>query len=190
MNTQIAYLCASCQDYEIKNISLFDFSGRRECEYICSCKGSKLKITKNSNKSFKVDLFCPVCQAEHSYAIPFSQFFSDEVYSFSCPHYEAEVFFVGNKEKLEQKVKEYVEETIGGSDTAEYQLDTENFEAIINLTKLVSSEPDKIRFCDCKGTYSTAYNEKTVYIICDDCNLSLPIPVNSVNKVLSEILKY
>ncbi|MBE7021451.1 MAG: hypothetical protein E7411_08485 [Ruminococcaceae bacterium] len=188
-NTQVAYLCNSCQDYEIKDITLFDFSGVRQKEYTCECKGSTLKITKNANKTFKVDFFCPVCRSEHSYTIPFSQFFSEEVFSFSCPHYEAEVLFVGKKDLLEKRVHEYVDETIGQSQDFEYPMDADSLEGIVKLSKLVYSDPDKIRFCGCKGSYSVAYNEKAIYIICDECNLSLPIAVDKVNIVLEEILK-
>ncbi len=187
-NTQIAYLCDSCQEYEIKNITLFDFSGVRQKEYICHCGQDKLLVTKNSNKTFKVELFCPLCQSNHSYTIPFSQFFSKDVFSYSCPYYEAEIIFVGNKDKLEKRVRAYVEETVGNAENFEYPVDIDNLDGIVKLSKLVYSEPDKIRFCNCKGSYSAAYNEKAVYIICDECNLCLPIAVDKVNTVLEEIL--
>lgn len=187
-STQVAYLCHSCQDYEFKDINFFDFSGTRQREYVCHCRESKLTITKNSNKTFKAEFFCPVCQSNHSYIIPFSQFFSENVFSFSCPHYEAEVFFVGKKKILEKKVREYIDETVGDSQDFEYPVDIDNLEGIVKLSRLAYSDPDKIRFCGCKGSYSVAYNEKSIYIICDECNLSLPIAVDKVNTVLEQIL--
>ncbi len=182
---RLAYVCSNCDEYKIFDINIFDFSGRRQKIYSCECEKSELSITKNGAKSFKVDLFCPVCKENHSYMVPYNQFFSDDVFSFSCPYYEANIFFVGNKDKLNKQLEEYIDGDIFKEEENHIFFDNETIDKMISLTKTVYEHPEKINICNCKSTYSVAYNEKAIYIICDKCNYALPVQFDKMD-IISE----
>ncbi|MBE7029171.1 MAG: hypothetical protein E7405_02845 [Ruminococcaceae bacterium] len=186
--TGIAFICPDCDDYRIVDINIFDFSGNRVKDYFCECEKSKIKVTKNSTKSFKIELFCPVCKEEHSFMVPFNQFFSKDCFSFSCPYYEANVLFVGDREKIKEKIKEYIKEGSEYTEEAHYIADAHVIEQMVTLSKIVYEHPEKIKVCDCKSTYSVAYNEKGLYIICDKCNYALPVSFDNIDLVLKDIL--
>ena len=186
-NTHIAYICSGCDDYRIFNVNIFDFSGSRQKIFSCDCKKSELKITKNSTKSFKIELYCPICKEVHSYMVPFNQFFSDDVFVFSCLYYEADLLFIGNKEKLMAKLNEYTEQ-IGNFEEEHIVFNHEELSRMVDLSKIVYNSPEKINICDCKSTYSVAYNEKGIYIICDKCNYALPVSFDRIDMVLDDIL--
>lgn len=187
--TQIAYLCSNCDDYKKIDINIFDFSGIRQKTYTCECEMSKLTVTKNGAKSFKVDLYCPVCKENHSYMIPYNQFFSDNVFSFSCPYYEANILFVGSGDKLDKQIDEYIGNETTKDEETHIFYDNETIEKMIALTGLVYEHPEKIDICNCKSTFSVAYNEKGIYIICDSCHYAKNVTFDKMNMVLEDILK-
>lgn len=185
--TQVAYVCSECDDYKIFDVNIFDFSGSRTKVHTCDCGKSVFSITKNSVKSFKVEMYCPVCKQNHTYMVPYNQFFTNDVFAFSCPYFEAELFFTGSKDKLKEKLNEFNEPNEYEEKT-HILYDRDTIEKMVTLSKTVYEHPEKINICDCKGTYSVAYNEKGIYIICDKCNYAMPVAFDQINKVLNEIL--
>lgn len=186
--TTIAYMCSDCNDFAVFDINIFDFSGNRKKICTCDCGKSEISIVKNTTKSFKVELKCPVCQEVHSFVVPYNQFWSDDVFTFSCLYYEANLLFVGNKEKLEKQVKSYISEELSATEVPEgYSPDYEVMDKIVKINQIVYSNPEKVKICDCKASYSIAYNEKGIYIICDKCNISLPVSFDRVDLILNEL---
>lgn len=185
--TQIAYICSECDEYKIFEVNIFDFSGNRTRIHTCDCGKSIFSITKNSTKSFKIEMYCPVCKENHSYMVPYNQFFCDDVFAFSCPYFEADLFFIGTKGKLKEKLKEF---DVSNEYQAEEHIlyDHETIEKMVTLSKTVYEHPEKVNICGCKSTYSVAYNEKGIYIICDKCNYALPVTFDRVDMILNEIL--
>ena len=185
--TQIAYICPGCDDFRTVDVNIFDFSGTRKKVYTCDCEKSEITVTKNSTKSFKVEMYCPVCKENHSYMVPFNQFFSDDVFTFSCPYFEAEVLFIGSGDKLSEKLNEY----LGNSSEYVEEIriaDNETIDKMVTLSKIVYEQPERINICSCSDTYSVAYNEKGIYIICDKCNQALPVAFDRVETILNDIL--
>ena len=165
-------MCPECENINLFRVNIFSFSGERKKTFDCQCGSSHISVVKNSNKSFSVDFLCPVCKEEHSFVIPSNQFWSEDVFSFPCPFYEATSLIIGRGEKLENAVKEYIKDELGGEEIGP---DTANLfivEKILKIIEDVEANPDKYRFCSCNSTYSTAYNEKSLYIICDKCGYS------------------
>lgn len=182
---RIAYVCSSCDEYKIFDVNIFDFSGSRKKTYTCECKKSEISITRNGAKSFKIDLFCPVCKENHSYMVPYNQFFKDDAFSFSCPYYEANILFTGKKDKLDKQLEEYLNtDTIKEEEETHFFLDNETIDKMILLTKTVYEHPEKISICNCNKTYSVAYNEKAIYIICDECNYALPVAFDKIDTII------
>ena len=173
--TNIACMCPECENINLFRINIFSFSGKRKKTYDCQCGHSRISVVKNSNKSFSVDVLCPVCKEEHSFVIPSNQFWSDDIFSFPCPFYEATSLIIGKGEKLENAVKDYINEELGGDCSQTYMPEFPIVEKILSLIADVEADPDKYKFCSCGGNYSTAYNEKSVYIICDECGYSKKI---------------
>ncbi|MBE7013592.1 MAG: hypothetical protein E7419_00110 [Ruminococcaceae bacterium] len=180
---RLAYVCSNCDEYKIFDINIFDFSGNRKRIYSCECERSELSVTKNGAKSFKIDLFCPICKEMHSYMVPFNQFFSDNVFSFSCPYYEANLLFIGSKDKLDMQLSEYIEDDTLREEETHIIYDNETIDKMVTLTKNVYEHPEKFHICECQSTYSVAYNEKGIYIICDKCNFALPVKFDKIDTI-------
>lgn len=174
-STTVSYMCTGCNDFPVFNINIFDFSGNRERTYKCDCEHSEIKIIKNSIKSFKIEFECPVCNEKHSYIIPKNQFWSDDVFTFSCPFYEANILYVGSRNKLEETVRDYIKNELPTYEAPSFMPDYSTIEKLIAFTKKVEENPKEVKFCECDSTYSTAFNEKAVYVICDSCEKSMRI---------------
>lgn len=181
--TSIAYMCPECNEFPIFNVSIFDFSGNRTKKYKCKCLGSEITVIKNSTKSFKVEFECPVCNEKHSYVIPHNQFWSDDVFTFSCPFYEANILFVGNRLKLEDTVKDYIKNELSVQDNPSFLPDYNTIEKLIEFTKRVEENPETVKFCECESTMSAAFNEKAVYVICDLCGQSIRVSYDKINEL-------
>ncbi len=179
--TTISYMCCHCNDFPVFDVSIFDFSGNRNKEYHCSCKKSFITLIKNGTKSYKAEMDCPVCNEKHSYIIPNNQFWTNDVFTFSCPFYEANLIYVGNRNLLEEKVSSYIKNELGADEISGVIPDYSVIENIVKLADLVSKHPENINICDCNDKYSVAYNEKGIYIICDKCGYSLFINYDKVD---------
>ena len=56
-----------------------------------------------------------------------------------------------------------------------------SMEKIVSYIDDVEKNPHKYSFCDCNDSYSTAYNEKCLYIICDKCGYSKKISYEDIS---------
>lgn len=185
--TAISYMCPACNDFSVFNINIFDFSGSRKKVYKCKCQDSEITVVKNSTKSFKIEFECPVCNEKHSYVVPQNQFWSDDAFTFSCPFYEANILYVGNREKLEERVQDYIKYEFNVGETPSFLPDYSTIEKLIELTKTVEERPESIKICNCESTYSVAYNDKGLYVICDSCGYSLAVSYDRVDMLLDDI---
>ncbi len=189
--TAVAYMCSSCGEYAFFQLNAFLFSGTRKQELICSCDGSRLEITKNSNKSFKLDITCPVCTQKHSYTVSQSQFWSGEPIIYSCPFYEANLLFIGESDRIEEAVSEYIAEELQLMKADAPVQDTPEMTFLYNACKsirMLESELERLRICDCEDPHLTvAYNEQDVFLICKACRHCEPIPLDRVEQFLNAI---
>ena len=186
-STALSYMCPSCNDFSIFNVSIFDFSGNRTKTYKCACNESEITVVKNGTKSFKIEFMCPVCNEKHSFVVPQNQFFSSDAFTFSCPFYEANILYTGNREKLEEMIKDYIKTDLAGGEQPSFLPDYSTIEHLVELTKLVEEKPEIIGICDCNSTYSVAFNEKGLYIICDKCRYSLNISYDRIDIFLDSL---
>jgi len=173
--TNLALGCPECEKMNLYKINIFSFSGARKKEFECDCGHPALTVTKNSNKSCKVNFICPICREEHSFVIPSGQFWSGKVFSFPCPFYEATPLFIGKGEELEKAVNEYINEELEPADK-KLMPEFSAVDRILDIVNDIEDNPSKYDFCDCKDKYSIAYNETALYIICDSCGKSRKIP--------------
>ncbi len=177
--TKIAYMCPACENINIFHINIFSFSGNRTKICECGCGHSQIKLVKNSNKSIKTDMICPVCNENHSFVIPSNQFWSSESFSFPCTYYEATSFIIGKGDKLEEALKEYITNEL--EEEVSYDTpDINTLDKVAALIEDIGKNPDKYFVCNCNSSVSTAYNEKSLYIICDKCGLSKKISYDSL----------
>lgn len=186
--TSVSYMCSACNDFSVFDVSIFHFSGNRKKEYKCCCGNSTILIIKNGTKSFKVEFMCPVCNEMHSYVIPQNQFWSNDVFTFSCPFYEANLLYVGNREKLEKQVGDYIKNELNYQEGPSFLPDETIFDKVVELSNLVKANPECVNICDCGETYSIAYNEQGLYIICDKCGFSLNVAYDRVELIYSDLV--
>ncbi len=189
--TAVAYMCSSCGEYAFFQLNAFLFSGTRKQELACSCDGSRLEITKNSNKSFQLDITCPVCTQKHTYTVSQSQFWSGEPLIFSCPFYEANLLFIGESSRIEQAVSEYITQELQLMKEEDPESNAPQLAFLYNAFKsirMLEEELEHLRICDCEHPQLTiAYNEQDVFLICKACRHCEPIPLDMVEQFLNAI---
>ncbi len=189
--TTIAYLCASCGEYAFFHLNPFLFSGRRKQELCCSCKGTSIEITKNANKSFQLDIPCPVCNQKHTYTVAQSQFWGGEPLIYSCPFYEANLLFIGENNRIEEAVSQYISEELELMREDAPSPETPELAFLYNACKsirLLEERLPHLRICDCEDPQLTiAYNEQDVFLICKACRHCEPIPLDMVEQFLNTL---
>ncbi len=184
--TSLAYMCSACGEYQLFSLNAFMFSGSRTQGLACSCGGSRLEITKNSTKTFKLDIFCPVCKEQHSFSVPQNQFWGKGPFIYSCPFYEANILFIGEEALVERSVSEYIEQELDMM-RADCPL-PEALDFVLNAGKgihMLEMEKEHFQICDCENPELTvAYNDKEIYLICKSCLHCHPIPFSQLDSFL------
>ena len=164
----MAFMSETCTDFYICDINIFSFSGVRKKVIKSGEEKYDLTIVKNTTKSFKVDMLCPVCNENHSFLIPQSQFWSGTVYTYCCPNYEANVLYIGENSELKKTVADYLDEELSYMGKSVLLTDTKNAESLSKLLILSENDAKYATICDC-GKADIAYNDKFIYFICNKC---------------------
>ena len=188
--TAVAYMCSSCGEYSFFSLNAFVFSGSRKQKLECSCKGSQLEITKNTTKTFKLDMDCPICMEKHAFTVSQSQFWSGKPLIFSCPFYEANILFIGEADRIEQCVTEYINEELQQikNESPAKGMDLELLYNTCKSIHLLDKEKDCFQICSCEEPDLTlAYNDCDIYIICKSCHKCKPIPLDEVDNFLKTL---
>lgn len=176
--TSVAYMCTSCGEYAFFSLNAFAFSGSRKRMLECSCGESQLVITKNTTKTFKIDIDCPVCMEKHAFSVSQSQFWSGELLIFSCPFYEANILFIGEADRIKQCVADYINEELRQlkDETSPQSKEMEFIYNACKIIKLIEAQKDSLHFCSCEAPQLTlAYNDTEIYVICKHCLTATPI---------------
>lgn len=92
----------SFEQYNLRRISVFEITNIDLYFNIIECK----KINK---KELKILIKCPICGENHSYTYKFNDFIKRSMVIGGCEKLGLPVFYIGNREKVEEKINKYKE---------------------------------------------------------------------------------
>ncbi len=104
----VAYICPFCSNISSKALSVFNFSGTDTVRLICpthGCHETCVSIQEKGTK-YKLDIECPLCGDSHSYAISRESFWNKPLITYKCPAAGIDIFFAGEKNKVEKMLDE------------------------------------------------------------------------------------
>ncbi len=106
-NSTIAYKCPVCGSIEFDDVSIFDFSGKREHTITCGCKDSSVNLTMKRNKQCTIAVPCIACSETHAFTIPTNALWNNNIMSFSCPNTGMGLCFIGKDDIVRTSVDDY-----------------------------------------------------------------------------------
>ncbi|MGY0374340.1 hypothetical protein [Clostridium sp. JNZ J1-5] len=92
----------SLGQYDIKRLSVFEIANINKFFNNIECE--KLK-----NKEIKIKIICPICGEYHHYVYNISDFIKRSMIIGGCEKIGLPLFFIGNTEKVEDKINKYKE---------------------------------------------------------------------------------
>lgn len=96
----IVFRCATCGRFCFNNLSLFNFSGKKEEYLSCKCGKTSIKVIFKDKRKISIMLPCFLCNAIHTYTFSADHFFFDSLKTFQCPKKHMEIGFVGKDESV------------------------------------------------------------------------------------------
>lgn len=168
----VAYSCPFCMQDMQEQLNIFDFSGNAPVELFCSdrhCAESCAVITDCGLK-YKIKVKCSACGEFHTYTISKSAFWTVPLMTFNCTNFDMQIFFFGEKDRVEEAVSENEEMITEMADEA--------FDALPDSYKLAFSIIDSIHslleekriICRCgsKEIYPD-FDGTSIVLSCENC---------------------
>ncbi|MBP3362040.1 MAG: hypothetical protein J6N52_14375 [Clostridia bacterium] len=169
----VAYSCPFCMQDMQEQLNIFDFSGNNSVELLCCdrrCKESCAVISDCGNK-YKIKIKCSVCGEFHTYTISKSAFWTVPLMVFNCTNFDMQIFFFGEKSRVEEAVSENDEMMTDMADEA--------FDALPDNCKLAFSIidsfhrllEDKKIICSCGSTeVYPDFDGSSIVLCCENCH--------------------
>lgn len=110
-----AYMCPGCGKMAFGEFSLFELSGGRGITVSCSCGRSRLNIFPRTKTEYCVSLKCLICDEEHEFLVPLSDFMKQNCIDLSCPDILIGLAFIGKQEAVKTSVADneaYIREIV------------------------------------------------------------------------------
>ncbi|MDD3840755.1 MAG: hypothetical protein PHP06_09335 [Clostridia bacterium] len=108
---KVAVKCAFCGKLDLKDISLFDFSGTRKLYKRCSCGNLLFIIRTWNHKRYDIKINCLACGNSHYYTRNYKDFWTVPANIIKCPNKDIEIAFIGAKDSI-YKCIDYYEERL------------------------------------------------------------------------------
>lgn len=102
--TTAALRCPKCGKVEFHNISLFNFSGKRELRIQCVCGVEKFALGFKEGR-FVINFSCALCDAPHVAYFSKKEFLSDWVKTLICPQTHQETGWIGPEDDVRQQAE-------------------------------------------------------------------------------------
>lgn len=173
LSQSVAYICPTCSLVSGKPLSVFNFSGSTPIKLSCgskSCNEEIAQITESNNK-YNITIDCAFCGYTHSFAISKSSFWVKDIFSFSCPITDMNIFYLGNSDEIEKHIKEQEQELTKLSEEFAAEVGISIFfDLLSEINDLL--EENLIR-CECGSDEITIdVNEDGILLCCDECGIS------------------
>ena len=105
LNTHVAYRCPDCGSMIYGFVGKFALSANL-LRLKCSCGKSALDINITNDNKIRLTVPCVFCKTGHSFVVSQSIFFERERFLLNCPYANMDICFIGDKEKVDEDVKE------------------------------------------------------------------------------------
>lgn len=106
----VGFRCPECSSVNIKQISVFDFSGNKKITLGCSCKASYIGITDKGNR-YLVAAPCVACYERHFFTVKKNALWSKKVLCFHCPVTMLGIFCIGEYDEVVKQMGEFDTQT-------------------------------------------------------------------------------
>jgi len=93
-----------CDQYEIEQFSLF------EVEKV-NRRFASMNVKINRGKEIQFNVKCPLCGEEHYYKYNVGEFVNRDMIIGGCETLGVPLFYIGNREKVDKRIKRYREIT-------------------------------------------------------------------------------
>lgn len=98
----IAYICPMCSGITMRDIRVFNLSGKKPVEFGCDsglCDEIPVRISQKKDK-YQIEVQCPVCDDVHTYTLQPATFWGKKFLGLKCPVSGTKIFFAGTKEEI------------------------------------------------------------------------------------------
>lgn len=149
----VAYICPFCSNISSKVISVFNFSGADKVRLICpthGCHETCVNI-QQKNSNYKLDIECPLCGEKHSYTISRESFWNRPLITYKCPVAGIDIFFAGEREKVEKVLDENTDMYSDIIDDLDDEADESLNILYIMIERLHSMKDNHKILCSCGG---------------------------------------
>lgn len=76
--------CPRCAKLEIRQVSIFEFSGRQTITISCSCGYKKASVYSFRHRSYYIRMHCLACSMDHVWNASFADFWKSPVFVCQC----------------------------------------------------------------------------------------------------------
>lgn len=175
-NNTIALRCNKCSQSFTSNTNVFMFSNNKRITINCICGESCLEI-RHSKDKYVMQVVCPFCTSPHIYRISSKTFWMSSMTTLNCPSTSLPILLIGNKDKVENKLRECDMQLDNMLDELEYSELTDslvdNSIMIKTLEKIQMLSESGCLKCSCKSDdISFTINKGAITLFCDHCNAS------------------
>lgn len=180
-NRTAAYVCPFCSAISEHPLNVFDFSGG-QVKLPCSARGcgEHCVTIVPRGKKYRIDAECPVCMETHSFYVPSEKLWAARALACSCPESGIGIFFIGEQNAVEQKLRESVEEynrlfgEYGGDPEDDEHLILDGIADRLNVLLL-----DRSVKCTCGSRdISLAIRGGFVTAVCKSCGRTMSMPAD------------
>ncbi len=191
LKTSILYKCPICGEIQKYDLNVFSFSGNKAVILSCKCKKSYITITVGKQFKYTLSSPCIACNEFHKFETSAKTFWNSDIICFTCPALEADLFYSGDIDKINQECIDYNDET----ELIMNQLGFDNLEeenpfvtSIADYLKSLSSKKLIGCNCTCNDIKMQVFFDR-VEMLCSSCLTKTVIEASS-NDDLENIKKH
>lgn len=186
----IAYKCSSCGSFEFFSVSFFKLLHSRNYDLSCRCGKSKLTITKEGTRHYRIRIPCIGCGCGHSYVLNRRELLYKEINEFYCPDTGIKQCFAGTDDRVRKNVDKLEKEFDSIIDMFGYDNYFKNTQVMFDSLNKVHDIAEKGNlYCECgSGKIEIVLFSDKIHLECKRCHGSKTIYAFS-NENLKSILK-
>jgi len=178
LSTTILFKCPCCGERVKGKADIFRFSGGSD--YLLSCPegGPSLLARLRDDGRVKVTVPCIICEGQHTFHLPKSVFFTEEIFVLSCAASDIDICVLGAEDKAENEYEQIdadISELIY-EDAMDCLIDSNPYKMeIIKRLNQMAEERRIVCECGCDDL-EFRLTDESVDIRCSRCSALLSIP--------------
>lgn len=195
--THIAYRCPECLDTVVGIVGRFALSADM-LRLRCPCGKSAADISVTRDGKVRLSVPCLLCGKNHDFTVSAPLFFERDLFRLNCPYADADICFIGEKEKIDgaldesadalaRLAAEYGAESV--KDLAPRDMDDDEIlpaPEIYDMVRFLVKELEADGEIDCpchSGEYDFRFTDGGVQVFCPACGASYTFAADSAEGV-------